>query len=276
MKPLAEMNLVDDFLMSSLTSSKEYGEPAMRYILGCILQRKIGKLTIVPQRFLPAAEPESHGVRLDVYLDEEGGEIFDVEPDQNNSKEDISALPRRGRFYHAKIDAANLKSGSDYKDLRNVIVIFITTYDPFGENRMIYTFRNRCDESPNLEYDDGARTIFLYTKGENAASSSELQQLLRYMEHSCSENASTTGLIALDHMVQAVKQDGKVGFTYMKSFEILERERRQGLAEGKAEGLIETALDFGLSENEIQERLIQKLGISAEKAQEYLGRYLRT
>ena len=52
MKDLQEMNLVDDFLVNSLTSHKTYGESASRYILECIFRRKIGKLTVVPQRFL--------------------------------------------------------------------------------------------------------------------------------------------------------------------------------------------------------------------------------
>lgn len=165
MKPLEQMSLIDDFLMSSLTSSPTYGESAMRYILSCILQRKIGRLTVVPQHTFPSTDPVAHGVRLDVYLDEENGEIFDIEPDNNSSKSDLESLPRRVRFYHAKIDAANLKAGDNYKRLRNVIIIFITTYDPFGEDRMVYTFRNRCDESPSLSYDDGLAQ-FSYTQTE--------------------------------------------------------------------------------------------------------------
>ena len=39
--------------------------------------------------------------------------------------------------------------------------------------------------------------------------------------------------------------------------------------EGKAEGIIETGLDFGLSEYDILERLQKKLDISLQKAQEY-------
>ena len=40
--------------------------------------------------------------------------------------------------------------------------------------------------------------------------------------------------------------------------------------EGKAEGIIETGLDFGLSEEDILERLQKKLNISLQAAQEYL------
>lgn len=38
---------------------------------------------------------------------------------------------------------------------------------------------------------------------------------------------------------------------------------------GKAEGIIETGLDFGLSEDELLNRLQDRLGISLETAQEY-------
>ena len=52
MKDLQEMNLVDDFLVNSLTSHKIYGESAARYILECIFRRKIGKLTEKETLFL--------------------------------------------------------------------------------------------------------------------------------------------------------------------------------------------------------------------------------
>ena len=85
MKPLEQMNIMDDFLAGSLIGHKKYGEAASRYIL------------------LIADNPETHGIRMDVYLDEEDGEIFDIEPD-NNVASDIDELLRRTRFYHVKQD----------------------------------------------------------------------------------------------------------------------------------------------------------------------------
>ncbi|MCM1539599.1 MAG: hypothetical protein NC254_14525, partial [bacterium] len=118
-RKLEELNLVDDFLANSLTSHAVYGEPAARCILECILGRKIGKLKVTPQRALPGEDTDKHGIRMDVYkkecialfLDEEDGELFDLEPDNNDGKEGIVALPRRVRFYHAKLDAGCLKTG---------------------------------------------------------------------------------------------------------------------------------------------------------------------
>ena len=41
-------------------------------------------------------------------------------------------------------------------------------------------------------------------------------------------------------------------------------------SEGRAEEIIETGYEFGLSEQDILERLQKKLSISLQKAQEYL------
>ncbi len=75
MKKLEDMNLVDDFLMTSLICHQEYGDRSVRYMLECILNRRFGKLTVVPQRVMCGADPEKHGIRMDVYIDENDGEV---------------------------------------------------------------------------------------------------------------------------------------------------------------------------------------------------------
>ena len=47
---------------------------------------------MVPQRFLCGENTGDHGIRLDVYLDEEAGELFDMEPDQNDSRAEKETL----------------------------------------------------------------------------------------------------------------------------------------------------------------------------------------
>lgn len=73
MRQLEELNLVDNFLVNSLTSHKLYGEPAARSILECILGRKPSKIKVMPQHFIQGGNTDRHGVRLDVYLDENDG-----------------------------------------------------------------------------------------------------------------------------------------------------------------------------------------------------------
>lgn len=108
--------------------------------------------------------------------------------------------------------------------------------DPLREGRMIYTVRSMCEESPELPYDDGARTLYLYTRGTKGDLPEALRQLLRYMEQSTEENAVNDSLRQLHHMVETVKQDGEVAFSYMKSWDREARIREEGRKEGRAEG----------------------------------------
>lgn len=84
---------------------------------------------------------------------------------------------------------------------------------------MIYTIRNHCVENPKLPYEDGARTIFLYTKGRKGRDNESLSQLLDYMENTTRENAVSEELEAIQEMVDVVKEDAEVTVAYMKGFE---------------------------------------------------------
>ncbi|MBP3474836.1 MAG: hypothetical protein J6K48_00735 [Lachnospiraceae bacterium] len=75
-------------------------------------------------------------------------------------------------------------------------------FDPFGRDRVIYTIKNRCIEDPDMPYEDGAVTIFLYTKGIHGVVSETLRQLLTYMEDTTMENACNDDLQEMHRMVE--------------------------------------------------------------------------
>ena len=69
-------------------------------------------------------------------------------------------------------------------------------------------------------------------------------------------------------------------FDMCKAFEDMKEEGRtegkiEGKIEGRAEEIVEMGYEFGLSENEIMERLQNKLDISVEEAEKYLGMFKR-
>jgi hypothetical protein len=57
---------------------------------------------------------------------------------------------------------------------------------------------------------------------------------------------------------------------------VFEETRKEGLIEGRAEGIIETGYECGLSENDILEKLQSKLQVSSQKAREYLEQFGKT
>lgn len=203
-RPLAELDLLDDFLFNALLAYPEYGRRFCRKFLKILFGREFKNLNIVTQKSYGGRDTGLHGARLDVYI-EEGDEveidssnvstIYDIEPDKNNKRKDIDFIAQRTRFYH------------------------ICPYDPFGDDRMIYTIRNHCVENPELPYEDGARTIFLYTKGRKGRDNESLSQLLDYMENTTRENAVSEELEAIQEMVDVVKEDAEVTVAYMKGFE---------------------------------------------------------
>ncbi len=239
-KKLEEMNLLDDFLFGSMVAYPEIGKRFVKILLRTIFGREFRQLSVTAQKVYYGADRDLHGARLDVYLEpeENSGErvtVYDIEPDLKDRNSDIRALPRRMRFYHGKIAARSLDSGTDYDKLKNVVIIMIVPYDPFGLNRMIYTVKNKCVEVPDMEYEDGASTLFLYTKGTEGIPNEAIKQLLRYMENTTYENAVNEDLREMHRMVETVKRDPEVDGMRIQLVEdvIMLSEEKNSLTEEK-------------------------------------------
>ena len=91
-------------------------------------------------------------------------------------------LPKRMRYYQGMIDLNILNKGESYCNLKKSYVIFICTFDPFGEGRHIYTFCNTCQENTSLTLNDDAVKIVLNTKGTIDDVSPEMKRILDYIE----------------------------------------------------------------------------------------------
>ena len=243
-KKLGDLNLMDDFLFQAIMSYPDIGELFAQKILELIFHRQFRNLKIVAQKVYGGLNTDLRGARLDLYVEENdcaridatcADSVYDLEPDQNNKTASLRSFPKRVRFYHAIIDSHVLKSGQEFGKLKNVYVIFLCNYDPFGCDRAKYTIKNMCVEDPDIPYEDGACTIVLYTKGTQGDIPEDLRQFLDYMEHTNTDHAITDTLKELQQMVDTVKQDGEVSIAYMKWFEhdqmLLEEGRDKGRAE---------------------------------------------
>ena len=251
-KPLEELDVIDDFLMNAVATDPEVGEEFCRTILSVLLQKPIGKIRIVAQRTIPANTPLQRGIRMDVEVEEYIGEdeenaevnIYDIEPHNRDNQ----FLPKRNRFYQAKIDGRYLKSGDvDFRKLPSLYVITITNYDPFGEGYMMYTIHNRCEEVPELIYDDGLQFIYFNTKGTKGGNAA-IYNLLKYIQSSKVDNVSDVATQQLHQYVSRVKVQPETRLEYMRFDELMAYAQiegraigmEEGRAEGRAEGILET------------------------------------
>ena len=216
-KPIEELTIVDDFMFGAVMSNPRYCKPLLELILGV----RIREIRYPEAQKSMSERYASKGIRLDVYVEDDAGTVYDVEI----QTADKQGLPKRMRYYQGIIDLHILEKGADYTALRRSFVIFICTYDPFGKGRYAYTFESRCLEDSALALGDGATKIVLNTKGHVGEVSAELKELLRYMNGHAPGNDYTR---ELDDMVSAIRGDEKWRLEYMLLNEMLWRSERLG------------------------------------------------
>jgi predicted transposase/invertase (TIGR01784 family) len=210
--------------------------------LEAILEIQIEKVELLVEQNTIQNVPASKGVRLDVYVKDDKGTVFVCEMQTGKAKE----LPKRTRYYQGNIDLDLLSKGGRYIDLKQSYIIFICTFDPFGQNRYCYTFQETCAEDKNLLLGDETKKIFLNTKGKIGEVDSNLRDFLGYVEHSTQEYAETvtSDLVKAVHgKVTTVKENKDMEAAYMKTLlweqETRDEARQAGLQEGRQEGLRE-------------------------------------
>ena len=292
-RPLEELNLMDNFLFQTIVTQGEDGEEFCRILLSTFLGKSIRNVRVVAQQSILGFDTNRHGIRMDAYVenipDEEElpgcdmadakiiPDIYDIEPNNDYEKD---TLPKRMRYYHGLIDTKHLNAGVDYEQLPRVSIIVILPYDPFGQKRMVYTIKNQCVEDPSVSYEDGAKKIFLYTKGTEGNPSQSLRDMLKYMEDTRLENVTNEDIHRIHEFVEKAKHRKEVGINYMKMWEERRLIQREALAEGRAEGraesigvVIETCQDLHETKEDTTVRLEKSFKISKEEALEYIKKY---
>ena len=172
-----KLKFTDDFMFGRLMSD----ERICRIVLEIFTGREIKDIqSIIDQRALRITS-ESKGVRYDVYIETDGC-VNDIEMQQVDDKKIVSDLPRRSRFYQGMLDINVLKKGDGYNELKDSFVIFICTFDPFGEGLCCYNYENTCRDGERRFLGDGRNIVFFNTKGTVKNVSKEVLAMLNYME----------------------------------------------------------------------------------------------
>lgn len=288
-RPLEELDLMDDFLFQEMLSQEGDGEEFCRILLSTILGKTVRNVSIIPQKNILGIDTSRHGIRMDAYIEDISEvdsipgidaidaqvtpDIYDIEPNKRYEKQ---TLPKRMRYYHGLIDTQLLATNVAYDRLPNVAIIVILPYDPFGKNRMVYTIRNQCEEDTTIPYNDGARKIFLYTKGVEGNPSQKLKDMLKYMEETTDGNVTNQDIDTIHHFVKKVKRRKEVGINYMKSWELERIYREEGREEGLEQGiyaLITTCQEFKIPKEDTLAKVVYNFKLEQETAEAYMKKY---
>lgn len=261
-KQWKELTFSNDFIFAKVMLNPEL----CKGVLERLLRIKIHHLEYLEEQKVIDIAKDSKSIRLDVYVADEKGTIFNIEMQVINTKN----IPKRTRFYQSMIDLNSLEKGMNYAELPQSFVIFICKFDPFGKGLYKYTFVNTCKEDSSLTLEDSTTKLFFNSTGKITDTDPDLEAFLKFVENGIANDAFTK---RLETEVETVKQNKKWRVEYMT---LLLREQDkfiEGKAEGKAEGIINSYLDFGCTNDDILSCLQQKLGISKVEAEHYLERY---
>lgn len=125
-----------------------------KYLIEKVLGISIREITYPETEKTQEGDPDKKSVRLDVYVEDEAGAIYNIEMQTTNSPK-FGGLAKRSRYYGAQLDVNALKRGGRYRDLPKAYIIFICTFDAYGLGRSQYTFQRICKEERTLEMGDG-------------------------------------------------------------------------------------------------------------------------
>lgn len=261
-KKFEELEITDDFIFGKVMQNKELCKQLLETLLGI----QIDDITYPESQKIIDITYQGKSVRLDAYVEDEEQRVYNAEMQRGTSPEEREKLPKRSRYYQGMIDLNLIEKGAAYTDLKQSYVIFICTFDPFGQGRYCYTFRNLCMEDKDFVLQDGAARIFFNTKGNMENASEKVKNLLRYME---TKRVTDDFTRTLDEEVENVKRNEKWRREYMKTYMHDLEMKWQGKAEGKAEFLVELLSEFG----EVPEKV--RTSIMAESNLETLTKWLK-
>ena len=184
---------------------------------------------------------DAHGVRLDVITTDDQGRRIDVEMQMRDEKN----IPRRMRYYEGSIDQATLEKGQNYNRLGDVVILFITPFDPFNEHGehgyYKYTFRNTCQEDKELVLDDGVTKVLLNAAGHKGDITSELKEFLQLVAGNVDSTHYAEGSFAdrVQRQVHIARRNARWRKEYMDWEMMMRNEREKGREEGREEGRME-------------------------------------
>ena len=228
------LRIIDDAMFRLVAERKEVCQEILRTLLD---RPQLTVVSVTTQCVITSLHRE---IILDVLCILEDGAYMNIEVQKGSGNDDI----KRNRFYAASTTAAYTPKGTDFSDIPQVTILYITEYDAL-HNGQIITHVKRCMKTKEgyVPVDDGEDIFFANTVVKDGSDKSELLQL--FLRKDVFENAKFPKLSkavkyfketegGLGEMCKTVEDYAK---NYAKDY-AEEREkigRSIGLAEGRSE-----------------------------------------
>lgn len=149
-----KLRAIDDIMFQMLAESEKVCQEILRVILD---DAKLIVQKVTPQASI--ANILGRSVRLDALCTLGDGTICNIEVQKKNDNDDL----RRVRYNASSIVSNFSKKGSEFSQIPNVTVVYISQYDVFNSGRTIYHVDSVIRET-NTTIDDGLKRVFVNTQ----------------------------------------------------------------------------------------------------------------
>lgn len=258
MKDYEELTFADDFMFCKILQENE---DLCKELAELVLDRKIGEIVKTDKQKAIQITADGHGVRFDVYFEDDEKTVYDIEMQRTDTKE----LPLRSRYYQGMLDLDYLAKGKDYRELPDSYIIFLCTFDLFKLGYHKYSFVPKCKEVENLELKDGTDKVFICAGGNKDDVSEDMKHFIDYLA-----GKSAKGQLAsrINGKVKEAIQQRLWRKEYMTLKEMMKDEYEQGREVGIKQGMeqgIEQSIEQMLARGKTPEEIAEFCGYSLDQ-----------
>ena len=257
-----EIGITNDFMFGTVFRDKE----KCKELLQRILKIDLIEIEVVEPQKIMKTTLIGKGIRIDIYAKDSEGNVYDIEM-QTTEETDLHL---RTRYYHSEMDSYQIRAGQKYFNLKQSVVIFICTFDPFADDRSIYIFETICKENKELVLADKRQTYFVNINGNREGISEDTTKLLDYFKTGQPTDSYTENI---QNQVKIIREDDDWRENYMTIEMKMDQKYEQGRKMGRNEGeqnrdkeLITRWLQKGKSIAEIAENL--------DRTEEYVKKFI--
>lgn len=162
------LRLIDDTLFRLVGARPEVCQEILRILLD---DNDLEVIRAVPQDTIVSLYRE---VTLDVLCKAKDGRLLNVEVQKGNQNDDV----RRCRFHLSTVTANRTPKGTDFWNIPDVIILYITEYDALGNGQSV-TCTEMCQmvDGKYKPVNDGAKIYYANPVGKDNSNKKELLDL---------------------------------------------------------------------------------------------------
>ena len=225
------LNPMDDALFQKMAENKDFCQEILQVILS---DKELVVLSVNPQFVVKNLQGRS--CMLDAKCQLGNGKIVNIEV----QKSDDDDHQRRVRFNGALLTANLTDPGSKFKQVPDVIVVFISKFDIFKSQRSLYHVDRVIRETGKI-VENGFTEIYVNAEANDNSDVSELMNV--FVKGDAYDDAKFPVTSACKRRYKTTEEGVR------EMCEVIERNRAEGREEGRAEGLAK-----GLAKGRIEER----------------------